>query len=103
MKALQYLQVLALIAFLIYLVAFHLGNPATAAFPTGAGVAHAPVSLALLGGFAAGLVFAGLLALPRALRSLAPVRRPVAAHAPAAAVPTAPLPDAAPVKQASNP
>lgn len=70
MKALQYLQVLALIALIIYLVAFHLGNPATAAFPVGVRVLRAPVSLALLGGFAGGLAFAGLLALPGALRAL---------------------------------
>lgn len=76
MKALQYVQVLLLVAGLVYLAAFHFANPGAVTYP--APVASRLVgraSLGMLAGFLAGLAYASLLYLPPALRGGASLRR----------------------------
>jgi putative membrane protein len=75
-KALQYVQVLLLIAGIAYLVAFHLANRVGLAFPIPFGnSSEAPASLALLGGFLAGLAYASLVFIPPDLRRINAARR----------------------------
>jgi uncharacterized integral membrane protein len=76
MKALQYLQVLLLIAGIAYLVWFHLVNPISVTLPVpflGGFVTIA--SVALLGAFVFGLLYAALLFGPHLIRRGGMVRR----------------------------
>jgi uncharacterized membrane protein YciS (DUF1049 family) len=76
MKALQYLQVLLLIAGLAYLVWFHLVNPISVTLPVpfiGGFITIA--SLALFGSFAFGLLYAALLFGPQLIRRSGNIRR----------------------------
>jgi lipopolysaccharide assembly protein A len=75
-KALQYLQVLILVAILAYLGWFHLSNPFTVSFPMPfLGSLSVSASMALLGGLLAGLVYALLLFAPHLIRASNQVRR----------------------------
>ena len=75
-KALQYLQVLILVAILAYLGWFHLSNPFTVSFPVPIiGALPAGASMALLGGLLAGLVYALLLFAPQLIRGSNLIRR----------------------------
>jgi lipopolysaccharide assembly protein A len=75
-KALQYLQVLILVAILAYLGWFHLSNPFTVSFPLPIlGAVSVGASMALLGGLLAGLVYALLLFAPHLIRASNQVRR----------------------------
>ena len=76
MKALQYLQVLILVAGLTYLGWFHLSNPFTVSVPVPI-VGSLPVaaSVPLIGGFLAGLLYAALLFAPHYVRGASQIRR----------------------------
>jgi uncharacterized membrane protein YciS (DUF1049 family) len=75
-KALQYLQVLILVAGLAYLGWFHLSNPFTVSFPVPIlGAVSVGTSVALLGGFLLGLLYALLLFAPHLVRASTRVRR----------------------------
>ena len=75
-KALQYLQVLILVAILAYLGWFHLSNPFTVSFPVPfLGAVSVSASMALLGGLLVGLVYALLLFVPHLIRASNQVRR----------------------------
>jgi lipopolysaccharide assembly protein A len=75
-KALQYLQVLILVAILAYLGWFHLSNPFTVSFPVPIlGAVSVSASMALLGGLLVGLVYALLLFAPHLIRASSQVRR----------------------------
>jgi uncharacterized membrane protein YciS (DUF1049 family) len=75
-KALQYLQVLILVAILAYLGWFHLSNPFTVSFPVLIlGAVSVSASMALLGGLLTGLVYALLLFAPHLIRASNQVRR----------------------------
>jgi lipopolysaccharide assembly protein A len=75
-KALQYLQVLILVAILAYLGWFHLSNPFTVSFPVPfLGAVSVGASMALLGGLLTGLVYALLLFAPHLIRASNQVRR----------------------------
>ena len=76
MKALQYLQVLLLIAGLAYLVWFHLINPSSVMLPVPfVGGFVTVASIALLGAFVFGLLYATLLFAPHLIRRGGLVRR----------------------------
>jgi lipopolysaccharide assembly protein A len=75
-KALQYLQVLILVAILAYLGWFHLSNPFTVSFPVPfLGAVSVSASMALLGGLLVGLVYALLLFAPHLIRRSNLIRR----------------------------
>jgi lipopolysaccharide assembly protein A len=75
-KALQYLQVLILVAILAYLGWFHLSNPFTVSFPVPIlGAVSVSASMALLGGLLTGLVYALLLFAPHLIRRSNLIRR----------------------------
>jgi lipopolysaccharide assembly protein A len=75
-KALQYLQVLILVAILAYLGWFHLSNPFTVSFPLPIlGAIPVSASMALLGGLLVGLLYALLLFAPHLLRRSNLIRR----------------------------
>jgi lipopolysaccharide assembly protein A len=75
-KALQYLQVLILVAILAYLGWFHLSNPFTISFPVPIlGAVSVSASMALLGGLLVGLVYALLLFAPHLIRRSNLIRR----------------------------
>jgi lipopolysaccharide assembly protein A len=75
-KALQYLQVLILVAILAYLGWFHLSNPFTVSFPVPIlGAVSVSASMALLGGLLVGLVYALLLFAPHLIRRSNLIRR----------------------------
>ena len=75
-KALQYLQVLILVAILAYLGWFHLSNPFPVSFPVPLiGALSVSASMALLGGLLAGLVYALLLFAPHLIRRSNLIRR----------------------------
>jgi lipopolysaccharide assembly protein A len=75
-KALQYLQVLILVAILAYLGWFHLSNPFPVSFPLPIiGAIPVSASMALLGGLLVGLVYALLLFAPHLIRASNQVRR----------------------------
>jgi lipopolysaccharide assembly protein A len=75
-KALQYLQVLILVAILAYLGWFHLSNPFTVSFPVPIlGAVSVSTSMALLGGLLVGLVYALLLFAPHLIRRSNLIRR----------------------------
>jgi lipopolysaccharide assembly protein A len=75
-KALQYLQVLILVAILAYLGWFHLSNPFTVSFPVPIlGALSVSASMALLGGLLTGLVYALLLFAPHLIRRSNLIRR----------------------------
>ena len=75
-KALQYLQVLILVAILAYLGWFHLSNPFPVSFPVlFLGAVSVSASMALLSGLLVGLVYALLLFAPHLIRSSNQVRR----------------------------
>jgi lipopolysaccharide assembly protein A len=75
-KALQYLQVLILVAILAYLGWFHLSNPFPVSFPVPIlGALPVSASMALLGGLLAGLVYALLLFAPHLIRRSNLIRR----------------------------
>jgi lipopolysaccharide assembly protein A len=75
-KALQYLQVLILVAILAYLGWFHLSNPFAVSFPVPMlGAVSVSASMALLGGLLVGLVYALLLFVPHLIRAGNQVRR----------------------------
>jgi uncharacterized membrane protein YciS (DUF1049 family) len=76
MKALQYLQVLLLIAGLAYLVWFHFVNPISVTLPVPfIGGFFTIASIALLGAFAFGLLYAALLFGPHLIRRSGTIRR----------------------------
>lgn len=75
-KALQYLQVLILVAILAYLGWFHLSNPFTVSFPVPfLGALSVSASMALLGGLLVGLMYALLLFAPHLIRRSNLIRR----------------------------
>jgi Lipopolysaccharide assembly protein A domain len=75
-KALQYLQVLILVAGLSYSGWFHLSNPFTVSFPVPfLGAVPVAASVALIGGFVLGLLYASLLFAPHLLRRSNLIRR----------------------------
>jgi lipopolysaccharide assembly protein A len=75
-KALQYLQVLILVALLAYLGWFHLSNPFPVSFPVPfIGAIPFSASMALLGGLLAGLLYALLLFAPHLIRRSNLIRR----------------------------
>ena len=75
-KALQYLQVLILVAILAYLGWFHLSNPFPVSFPLPfIGAIPVSASVALLSGLLAGLLYALLLFAPHLIRRSNLIRR----------------------------
>jgi TRAP-type C4-dicarboxylate transport system permease small subunit len=75
MKALQWIQVLLLVAFIAYLVTFHFQNPSGVVFWTPfTGLLGATSSAALLLGFLFGLVYALFLYVPQLWKRSSTVR-----------------------------